>query len=106
MFNDHLIIDKYVLPKNEQRASRGLRSNRHLIDTFGGFYYNTVPYFGCMILKRIAMVYLPPGTYTFNVSVRSDVATGLVRGGTVLYELTQIEAPLKNVGSFNIAYVN
>lgn len=41
------------------------------------------------------MVYFPPEIYTFNIGVRSDVPAGVVRGETVLYELTQFELDTK-----------
>ena len=105
MVNDHLIIDGYVLPNNEQRINHGLGSSRHVVDTFGGFYYNSLLANGCTILTRVAMVYLPPGIYAFSVGVRSDWATGKVRGGTALYEITQFETERQYIGSFNLTHL-
>ncbi|CAF3225171.1 unnamed protein product, partial [Rotaria sp. Silwood2] len=87
MVNDYLIIGDKILPNTAERVSFGMGNDLQAVDTNGGIYYSQVPGI-MMFVSRTAVVYLPPGTWTFNIGLRCNANVGILRGGIVTYELT------------------
>ncbi|CAF1656297.1 unnamed protein product [Rotaria magnacalcarata] len=91
MVNDYLIFYNRLIPNTNQRVTLLSGVSNRQTDAMGGYYYDATNADTMVPLTRVAMVYLPPGLYTFNVGVRSVFGSGRLIGGTVTYELTQID---------------
>lgn len=100
MVNDNLIIGDKILPNTAHRVNFGIGNDLQAVDTNAGMYHSQVGGI-MMLITREAFVYLPPGTWSFNVGVRSMQSQGWVRGGVVTYELTELIN--ENVGGMTLA---
>ncbi|CAF1408757.1 unnamed protein product, partial [Didymodactylos carnosus] len=89
--DDYLIMHNSLLPNTDQRLGMLSATDSYQTDRIGGYYHFGGSINSFEFVTRMAMVYLPPGTYTFNVGVRSSSASGLLGGGMVTYELTQFD---------------
>ena len=81
MVNDYLIVANRLIPNTNERSTG--------MDSIGGLDYLNGVGFSAIVITRVAMIYLPPGTYTLNVGVRSNLGTGHLLNGMVTYELIQ-----------------
>jgi hypothetical protein len=76
MVNDNLIMGDRVLPNTDQRMS--MNWGRNCYRGAGAV----------LSLTRVAMIYLPPGIYVFNIGVRTeprDNQSGRVRAELITY---------------------
>lgn len=101
MVNDYLIIGNRLLPNTNQRLTMGLGSDDYIPDGYGGFCFGGTGQHS--FETRIAMVYLPPGTYTFNVGVRAKSSYTNVVASFVTYELTQFDNNNQDLGDLKLA---
>ncbi|CAF1098095.1 unnamed protein product [Rotaria sp. Silwood1] len=104
MVNDLLIIGNKLVPNTIQRANYGMGSVMQ-VDRQGGYYYSAsvrseIP------ITRVAFVFLPSGTYSFNVGTRSYGGSGQFHNGIVTFELTQFEnGNLASVGDYQLVNI-
>lgn len=101
MVNDYLIIGDRLFPNTVQRLAMAWNTPGFMPDGYGGYIAGGNPQHDP--ITRIAMVYLPPGTYTFNVGVRAVTEGTGVAGGLVTYELTQFDHNNTDLGDFQLA---
>ncbi|CAF2680099.1 unnamed protein product [Rotaria sp. Silwood2] len=92
MVNDYLIIGNSLV-----------RNNNKQVHGDGGVAYVQHTATASITVTRIAMVFLPPGTYTFNIGVRAEMASGSVARGIVMYELTQFVDNNDDLGDYKLA---
>jgi hypothetical protein len=71
MVNDYLILGNTVRPNLNVSDALG---------KLGGAAYHVSPGDAVMSITRVAIIYLPTGTYTFNVGVKSLGGLGLTQG--------------------------
>ncbi|CAF0980646.1 unnamed protein product [Rotaria sordida] len=101
MVNDHLIILNRLLPNTDQRLDMFVTgASRVEIDSIGGRLSANS---GLVLAARTAMIYLPAGTYIFNVGVRSEYELGRLFGGIVTYELSQFDSENQDLGDLKLA---
>ncbi|CAF1501391.1 unnamed protein product [Didymodactylos carnosus] len=99
--NGNLIIGNKVIPNTVNRGhlvptlTYQQRESNADIDRHGGHYYfesataqQVYVQTGC---TRIALVYLAPGTLTFNVGIRSSIRPGTIGYSVLMFEATQID---------------
>ncbi|CAF2271788.1 unnamed protein product [Rotaria magnacalcarata] len=91
MVNDYLSFYNRLIPNTNQRVTLLSGVSNRQTDAMGGYYYDATNADTMVPLTRVAMVYLPPGIYSFNVGVRSVFGSGRLIDGTVTYELIQID---------------
>lgn len=104
MVNDHIILGNKLVPNTAQRVNYGLGSTIDGVDSFGGQCYEQGGPDPMVPFTRVAHVYLPPGTYTFNVGTRSLHNTGSTVNGFVTFEITQYEnQSLESIGEFTFS---
>lgn len=103
MVNDYLIIGNRLFPNTDQRWTMIPGSNDFLPDGYGGHSYGGIAQHSTQ--TRIAMVYLAPGTYTFNVGVRPRNSYTDVTMGFVTYELTQFDNSNQDLGDFQLTTI-
>lgn len=105
MVNNSLILANTLVPNTAARVQYGISSNIQIVDRVGGDYYVNTGNIQSMI-TRMAFVYLPAGTYTFDVGVRCEAGIVSNVGGFVNYELTQFEnEDLQQVGAYVMATI-
>jgi hypothetical protein len=108
MVNDYLIIDNSLLPNTADRVNQSEGKTLEAVDGRGGsLYFKAINYANgavdvALSMNRVAIVYLQPGTYTFNVGVRTNTGSPQLRGGMVTFELTQFEKDEQNVGDYKL----
>lgn len=104
MVNGYLIIGDKTVPNTPARVNYGLGSHINDVDAIGGHY--GAGYGTRMHVTRVAYIFLPAGTWTFNVGTRSVIGenTGVIHRSMVTYELTQFQDPnLAKIGGLLLA---
>ncbi|CAF3820932.1 unnamed protein product [Rotaria sp. Silwood1] len=96
LVNDYLIIGDRLLPNTKQRFTMSLGTGQDETDLIGDGFYNGGQGDTGILANRVALVYLPRGTYTFNVGVSSSNQPGNLKRGFVTYELTQFDNSSEN----------
>lgn len=98
LVNDYVIINGKLV-SNTIEALKGYEGQGGFLYSGGGVTYEIVS-----PLTRIVNIYLPAGTYTFNVGVRSHYSRGKLESGMITYEMTQFHnSRLQQIGGLNIA---
>lgn len=103
LVNDYIIIGNKLVPNTAQRVDYGIGNNLYEIDIMGGYIIseNVVG-----AVTRVAVVYLRPGVYSFNVGVRAHHNKGSLLRSMVTYELIQYEdEEMKRVGNYNLTSI-
>jgi len=108
MVNDYLIIDNNLLPNTGERVNQNQGQTLESVDNRGGsLFFKAINYADGAVdvtlsINRVAIVYLQPGTYTFNVGVRTTAGSPRLQGGMVTFELTQFEKDEQDVGDYKL----
>jgi hypothetical protein len=84
-FNLQILVNDRIISGNQ------LKPNSNDKDQLGGYYWYVGMGHSGVFVSRMALVYLSPGTYSFNVGVISDFPSLQLLYGIVHYELTQFE---------------
>ena len=80
--NLQILVNDYIISGKE------LKSNT-TPNECGGYYWMNPASHTAVFVSRMAMIYLRPGTYSFNIGVRTDFPSLQVLHGMAHYELTQ-----------------
>jgi hypothetical protein len=96
-----LILGTKVVPNTAARLNYGLGTNLEVIDGKNGYTFTGLAASLIIPISKIAHVYLPPGTYSFNVGARTAHVQANCWSSTVTYELIQFEnSQLTDLGNY------
>lgn len=83
MVNNHLIIgDRLVSNKFPTDYASSAR---------GGYIHKPSAQFSHIVATRVAVVYLTAGSHTFEIGVKTETNSAIIRRGTILFELEEYD---------------
>jgi hypothetical protein len=83
-FRLQILVNDLIISGNQ------LKSNT-VVDSTAGYYWYQGASDSAVFVSRMAMVYLSPGIYSFNVGVQTLFPSLELNGGMVHYEIIQFD---------------